>query len=86
LDSNGVAHGYVNDFLVGSGGNDMLTLADAFSASMGLFLNPGASRMVVDNFQFGVQQTVPEPETYTMVLVGLGLIGAARRRRKAKLT
>jgi hypothetical protein len=82
LDSNGVAHGYVNSFELGSGGN-VLSLSDAFSASMGLFLNPGAKSMVVDNFQFGVTP-VPEPETYAMLLAGLGLIGAAVKRRKAK--
>jgi hypothetical protein len=82
LDSNGVAHGYVNNFELGSAGN-VLTLADAFSASMGLYLNPGATKMVVDNFQFGVTP-VPEPETYAMLLAGLGLIGAAIRRPKAK--
>jgi hypothetical protein len=29
---------------------------------------------------------VPEPETYAMMLAGLGLMGAVARRRKAKLT
>ena len=29
---------------------------------------------------------VPEPETYAMLLAGLGLVGAIARRRKAKLT
>jgi hypothetical protein len=83
LDSNGVAHGYVNSFLLGSGGTNMPTLADALNASMGLFLNPGATTMVVDNFQFGVTP-VPEPETYAMLLAGLGLIGVAVKRRKGK--
>jgi hypothetical protein len=27
---------------------------------------------------------VPEPETYAMLLAGLGLVGAIARRRKAK--
>jgi hypothetical protein len=82
LDSLGVVHGYVNNQSVGTGGS-ALTLADAFSASMGLFVYPGATTMVVDNFQFGVTP-VPEPETYAMLLAGLGLIGAAVKRSKAK--
>jgi len=28
---------------------------------------------------------VPEPETYAMLLAGLGLIGAVSRRRKASM-
>jgi hypothetical protein len=34
----------------------------------------------------GVIQAVPEPETYAMMLAGLGLVGAIARRRKAKQT
>jgi hypothetical protein len=32
----------------------------------------------------GVVAAVPEPETYAMLLAGLGMIGAAVKRRKAK--
>ena len=31
-----------------------------------------------------VSTPVPEPETYAMLLAGLGLIGAVARRRQAK--
>jgi hypothetical protein len=34
--------------------------------------------------EFGSVSSVPEPETYAMLLAGLGLIGAAVKRRKAK--
>ncbi len=34
---------------------------------------------------FGVS-AVPEPETYAMLLAGLGLVGAIARRRKSKAT
>jgi len=35
---------------------------------------------------FGIRQvaTVPEPETYAMMLAGIGLLGAVARRRKSK--
>jgi len=33
---------------------------------------------------FGVAAAIPEPETYSMMLAGLGLMGAIARRRKSK--
>jgi hypothetical protein len=32
-----------------------------------------------------IQQSIPEPETYAMMLAGLGLLGFMRRRRKQKI-
>jgi hypothetical protein len=38
----------------------------------------------VTNVAVGITSAVPEPETYAMLLAGLGLVGAIARRRKAK--
>jgi choice-of-anchor C domain-containing protein len=43
----------------------------------------GYSGAVLDNVAVAA---VPEPETYAMLLAGIGLIGAAVKRRKAKQT
>jgi len=37
-------------------------------------------------YSTSITSAVPEPETYAMMLAGLGLIGAIARRRKAKQT
>lgn len=42
----------------------------------------GAGHMVIDNLHFVA--SVPEPETYAMLLAGLGLMGGIARRRKQK--
>jgi hypothetical protein len=39
-----------------------------------------------DNLEYGVLTAVPEPETYAMMLAGLGLMGWVGRRRKQKTT
>ena len=39
----------------------------------------------VDNFRLTPQAAVPEPSTWTMLLLGFGAIGLGMRRRKARL-
>lgn len=41
---------------------------------------------VADNVTVGTVTAVPEPETYAMLLAGLGLMGAVARSRKTKQT
>ena len=41
----------------------------------------GVSEFRIDNISVSA---VPEPETYAMLLAGLGLVGAFTRRRKAQ--
>jgi hypothetical protein len=43
----------------------------------------GPTRFVMDDFTFHTA-AIPEPETYVMLLAGLGLLGFAARRRKQK--
>ncbi|MBK9444342.1 MAG: PEP-CTERM sorting domain-containing protein [Comamonadaceae bacterium] len=51
--------------------------------------HPNSSNYPPEAYVFSVRgsaasvSSVPEPETYTMVLAGLGLIGAIARRRRA---
>ena len=42
-----------------------------------------AAGVAYDHFNFNIA-AVPEPETYAMLLAGLGLMGTVARRRKAK--
>ncbi len=42
----------------------------------------GFSPYGVDNLQFNSAAPVPEPETYAMMLAGLGLLGIVARRRR----
>jgi hypothetical protein len=48
--------------------------------------NPTASLFITPGVGNETVTVVPEPETYAMMLAGLGLMGAITRRRKAKQT
>jgi hypothetical protein len=96
-DSEARAHGWRPDDEVLFGNAPMswaTTMSDVYTVELrfsgsgtpiapyGNFIQAG-----VDNFRLSaVQQAapVPEPETYAMMLAGLGLLGMAARRRKQK--
>jgi PEP-CTERM motif len=44
----------------------------------------GQGSYVMDDFTFGSVAAVPEPETYALMLAGLGVLGVAARRRKSR--
>lgn len=54
------------------------------------FTNPSITNWLPDNFSAHaaarITTAVPEPETYAMMLAGLGLLGVFARRRKQKLS
>jgi len=62
---------YLNFF---AGANEKIT---------GVTFLSGSNAFETDNHSFSVT-AVPEPETYAMMLAGLGLMGAVVRRRKSK--
>jgi hypothetical protein len=43
----------------------------------------GGKQFAMDNLKFNSTAPVPEPESYALLLAGMGLVGAAVRRRKA---
>lgn len=77
-DTNGVQHTFV------SGGNTYQQLYSGFSSDGG-HLNDLGSQRVALGF-YGVANAslapIPEPETYAMILAGLGLLGTVVRRRR----
>jgi len=42
--------------------------------------------MLIDNLQYNAAAAVPEPETYALMLTGLGIMGWVARRKKNKQT
>jgi hypothetical protein len=88
----GVSNTYTTDFAVDTSGplnvvfNWLNINSVSFSSSGGL-PHPGlignGTQFVMDNLAINeVVSPVPEPETYAMLLVGLGLIGFMARRRE----
>lgn len=78
----GAWEGLSTNYLSGSAGNVVLSLVNRNT-------NPGGNDFAVDDIFFGTESTVnlapvPEPETYAMMLAGLGLIGLIARRREQK--
>lgn len=62
-----------------------LTFTPSVSGSYDLtFHNAGGDNVgaVLDNVNVSVAAAVPEPETYAMLMAGLGILGAVVRRRK----
>lgn len=57
-----------------------LTIGDTYKVGIGgAWLNASGGMVCIDSFA----PAVPEPETYAMLLAGLGLVGAVRRRRSS---
>lgn len=71
------ASGDYGDFWSVNGGNPY-QIQDAFSTP-GVYANMGVETTMLD--VVGYTLAVPEPETYLMMLAGLGLVGFAVRRR-----
>jgi hypothetical protein len=62
---------------------DSLSFSSAGGVDQGY--GGGGTHFALDNFTYNeVLSSVPEPETYAMFAVGLGLLGVFGRRRKSK--
>jgi hypothetical protein len=66
--------------------NDLAAFdAMGWNLNQNILANPTYNKTTADIYAMdGLAQAVPEPETYAMLLAGLGLTGFAARRRKAK--
>jgi hypothetical protein len=63
--------------------SDFTNLVSATFSSSGA-VTTAFNGFTVDNINVSIASAVPEPESYAMLLAGLGVMAAAIRRRKAK--
>jgi hypothetical protein len=81
--ANGSGYGNTYSQLTGSLVNG--ALLDGGAHSLAATTNNGVAGQYLFQVRNGVVGAVPEPETYAMLLAGLGLVGAiSRRRNRAK--
>ncbi len=68
---------------VGKSSNGLVNLT-AWSGITSIFIDDSSTGagFAYDGFNFTSAAPVPEPETYAMMLAGLGLLGLARRRKQ----
>jgi hypothetical protein len=88
FDANGTSLGSIGPSTLGELGATGETAEDRF---FGVYNPGGVSRITismnnsvdweVDHLQYGSTPPIPEPETYALMLAGLGLVGWAARRR-----
>lgn len=71
---------------IGSGATTHNSFAPSVTAANGLWIDwyDTAYNVGIDNVNFTIA-AVPEPETYAMMLAGLGLLGFMARRRKQSM-
>ena len=85
---NGLMSGWASGTSIGLIGKNMSVSGKSFDYVLGYNDSAGAARLGDwDDFVIGVKFTpvsaVPEPETYAMMLAGLGFVGVMARRRNA---
>ena len=69
-------------FITGPDGKGMVALESLVDLPPGFSLLDATA--INNNGQIAVVGVVPEPETYALMLAGLGLIGFMARRKKSK--
>lgn len=73
-------------YVTAVGGSDFLTLVSESTVYVSFVMETTGDNLLASQGSFHVNvNAIPEPETYAMLLAGLGLMGFVARRRKLKL-